>query len=268
VLSQELQQKDDELWQLQERLQTALAQSPIPKNSIGMEFVRIPAGEFLMGSNNYDNEKPPHRVRISRAFYLGQYEVTQAQWQVVMGTNPSRFKGETLPVEQVSREDAQEFIRCLNAKEGGAKYRLPTEAEWEYAARAGTTTAYSFGDDPGQLGEYAWFSTNSGNTTHAVGQKKPNQWGLYDMYGNVWERVQDWYGSYAADAAVDPKGPTTGSNRVVRGGSWLSDASNSRSASRIYITPGDRYNFLGVRLYVARGDRYDFLGVRLLREVP
>ena len=228
------------------------------QNNIGMEFVLIPAGEFMMGSKNGDDdEKPVHRVRISKAFYLGKYEVTQAQWQAVMGDNPSRFKGDTLPVEQVSWEDVQEFIRRLNTKEGGSKYRLPTEAEWEYAARAGTTTAYSFGDNPRQLGEYAWFSENSGNTTHPIGQKKSNKWGLYDMHGNVWEWVQDWYSNDAykssPSTAVDPKGPPAGSYRVYRGGGWINGAVVCRSA---------------LRLYDVVGPRHVPLGLRLLREVP
>ena len=240
---------------------TSPVQSPTGqtwKNPIGIEFVLIPAGEFLMGSDNYDDEKPVHRVRISKVFYLGKYEVTQAQWQAVMGDNPSRFKGDTLPVEQVSWEDAQKFIERLNVKEGGPKYRLPTEAEWEYAARAETTTAYSFGDDPRQLGEYAWFSENSGNTTHPVGQRKPNPWGLYDMYGNVWEWMQDWYSNAAykgsPSTAVDPQGPSPGSYPVYRGGSWRAGAAYCRSASR--------------RGRDAPGDRYGGHGLRLLREVP
>jgi len=192
-----------------------------------------------MGSESGDDdEKPVHRVRISQAFYLGKYQVTQAQWQAVMGDNPSRFKGDTLPVEQVSWKDVQKFTQFLNAREGDTKYRLPTEAEWEYAARAGTTTAYSFGDDPRQLGEYAWFGENSGTTTHPVGQKKPNPWGLYDMHGNVWERVQDWYGPYTAGTAVDPAGPSSpGSLRVFRGGGWPFVAGLCRSAKRIIDTP-------------------------------
>src|SRR5262249_40352939 len=154
-------------------------QTPPPSlvNSIGMKCVLVPAGTFQMGSNNrdaFDNEKPVHRVHISKAFYLGIYPVTQDQWQAIMGTNPSRVKGDpSLPVETVSWDDAHGFIRQLNAREGGAKYRLPTEAEWEYAARAGTTTVYSFGDDPRQLEEYAWFSQNAGSTTYPVGHKKP-----------------------------------------------------------------------------------------------
>ena len=174
-----------------------------------------------------------------------------------MGDNPSRFKGDTMPVEHVSWEDAQKFIERLNAKEGGPKYRLPTEAEWENAARAGTTTAYSFGDNASQLGEYAWFSENSVSTMHPVGQKKPNPWGLYDMHGNVWEWVHDWYSGDAYKAststAVDPKGPSTGSSRVYRGGGWYLDAVFCRSADRRNDAPGR---------HVIN------LGLRLLREVP
>src|SRR4029434_679147 len=156
-------------------------------NSLGMPFVLVPAGEFLMGSaDGADDERPVHTVRISQPFYLGQYAVTQAQLQAVMESNPSQFTGDpNRPVEQVSWEDVQEFIRRLHAREGGAAYRLPTEAEWEYAARAGSTTAYCFGDDPRQLREYAWYSENSGGQTHPVGQLKPSAWGLYDMHGNV-----------------------------------------------------------------------------------
>src|SRR5262249_25718461 len=156
------------------------------RNTIGMEFVLIPAGTFQMGNNDgYDDDKPVHTVRISRPFYLGKYEVTQAQWEAMMGNNPSHFKGDAnSPVEQVHWDDVQKFIRRLNAKEGGARYRLPTEAEWEYAARAGTTTSWSFGDDASQLGRYAWCGGNAGWQTHPVGQLQPNAWGLYDMYGN------------------------------------------------------------------------------------
>jgi hypothetical protein len=175
-------------------LNIALAISPKPsepktiRNSIGMEFVLIPAGEFRMGSTKGDSdERPVHAVTISTPFYLGKHEVTQAQWEEVMRNNPSRFTGDpNRPVEQVSWEDVQAFIRKLNEKEGGTKYRLPTEAEWEYAARAGSTTAYSFGDDRGQLGEYGWYWDNSDKKTHPVGQLKPNVWGLYDY---AWQRL-------------------------------------------------------------------------------
>ena len=145
-------------------------------NSVGMAFISIPAGEFLMGSaDGYADERPVHRVQISRPFSLGRYAVTQGEWQAVMGSNPSRFPGDPhRPVEQVSWEEAHTFIEKLNTREGGRRYRLPTEAEWEYAARAGTTTAYSFGDDAAPLGQYAWYDGNAGRTTHPVGQLQPN----------------------------------------------------------------------------------------------
>jgi formylglycine-generating enzyme required for sulfatase activity len=221
-------------------------------NGIGIEFVLIQASTFQMGSNyrdTFNDKKPAHQMRISRPFYLGKYEVTQDQWQAIMGDNPSQFKGyPTLPVDSVSWEDVQEFIRRINARKDGAQYRLPTEAEWEYAARAGTTTDYSFGDDARQLGEYAWYQENAERKTHPVGRKQPNPWGLYDMYGNVWEWVQDWYGPYTAGAAVDLAGPSSGSDRVLRGGGWLSGARLCRSAVRDRHAPGNRGALLGVRL--------------------
>ena len=215
-----------------------------------MQFALIPVGKFEMGSDmGEEKERPVHTVRISKPFYLGIHEVTQGQWETVMGHNPSRFKGDTSrPVETVSWEEVQKFIEKLNPMEGGTKYRLPTEAEWEYAARAGSTTAYSFGDDSSQLGKYAWFGDNAGNTTRPVGQLQPNAWGLYDMHGNVWEWVQDWYGGYAAEPVTDPQGPTSGSDRVVRGGSWSHGAGDCRSADRSRSAPGDRYVNLGFRL--------------------
>jgi formylglycine-generating enzyme required for sulfatase activity len=167
-----------------------------------MEFVLMPAGTFTMGSpasdpNAYDDEKPAHQVTISKPFYMGKYEVTQAQWKAVMGSenNPSYFKGDSLPVDHVSWRDVQEFIQKLNRREeqaSGVFCRLPTEAEWEYAARAGTTTLYSFGDDAAELDDYAWYAGNADHTSYPVGQKKPNAWGLYDMHGNVSEWCQDW----------------------------------------------------------------------------
>jgi formylglycine-generating enzyme required for sulfatase activity len=219
-------------------------------NSLGMQFILIPAGEFQMGSaNGSADERPVHTVRISKPFYLGIHEVTQGQWETVMGNNPSRFKGDTSrPVKTVSWEEVQKFIDKLNPGEGGTKYRLPTEAEWEYAARAGSTTAYSFGDDSGQLGKYAWYGDDAGNTTHPVGTRQPNAWGLYDMHGNVWEWVQDWYGKYTAEPVTDPQGPASGSARVFRGGGWGYDAGGCRSASRSHIAPGYRFDYLGFRL--------------------
>lgn len=162
-------------------------------NSIGMEFILIPAGSFQMGE-----ESEAHNVKIEKEFYLGKYEVTQKQYQAIMGNNPSYFKGENRPVEKVSWNDAQEFIKKLNEKDGGTKkYRLPTEAEWEYAAKAGSSIKWSFGDDKNELENYAWYNKNSGNETHEVGQKKPNGFGLFDMHGNVWEWTCSDYGNYS-----------------------------------------------------------------------
>jgi formylglycine-generating enzyme required for sulfatase activity len=226
-------------------------------NSLGMEFTLIPAGSFTMGADkNFedadDDETPQHRVSISRPFYLGAYEVTQAQWTAVMGNNPSSFKGLSNPVEMVSWDDVQAFIQRLNAKEGHNRYRLPTEAEWEYAARAGTTGAYSFGDDEDSLGRYAWYWDNSGEKTHLVGQKQPNAWGLYDMYGNVWEWVQDCYEKYSSSSVTDPKGPSSGSYRVRRGGSWGRFARDCRAAYRNRNWSIIRRNDIGFRLALSQ----------------
>jgi formylglycine-generating enzyme required for sulfatase activity len=223
-------------------------------NSMGMEFVLIPAGTFKMGSDTGDqDERPVHQVTISKAFYMGKYEVTQGQWQTVMGTNPSASPGDAnRPVEQVSWNEAQTFLSKLNAMEGVQLYRLPTEAEWEYAARAGSTTIYGFGNDPKQLGEYAWYRSNSGHRTHPVGQKRPNAWGLYDVLGNVWEWVQDWDGKYLAGPVTDPKGPGTGTYRMRRGCGWNNEANVCRVANR----------------YSVIGYRDDFLGFRVVRTIP
>ncbi len=224
---------------------------------VKLEMVLIPAGEFMMGSPDADKyagpaEKPRHRVRIAKPFCLGKYLVTQEQWEAVMGDNPSFFKGPKNPVEGVSWEDCQKFLAKLNEKSRSArdKFVLPTEAQWEYACRAGSTTRYCFGDDESKLGEYAWYDANSDDKTHPVGGKKPNAWGLYDMHGNVWEWCQDWYdGRYYADAPTDdPRGPATGLNRVYRGGYWDYDAGHCRSADRFYVTPGIQYHNLGFRV--------------------
>jgi formylglycine-generating enzyme required for sulfatase activity len=179
----------------------------------------------------------------------GKYEVTQGQWEVIMGNNPSRFKGNSSrPVEQVSWRQAREFSRRLNDREGGAKYRLPTEAAWEYAARAGSTAAYSFGDDTSRLVEYAWFNSNSLTATQPVGQRKANAWGLYDMHGNVWEWVEDAYGRYTPEPVTDPKGIFGGSHRVRRGGSWGSPMKSCRVANRGTDTPDSRGSETSFRL--------------------
>ena len=213
----------------------------------GMEFVWVPPGQFSMGSasSEADDERPVTRVRISRGFWLGKYEVIQAQWESVMGSNPSRFSdcGGNCPVEMVSWEDVQGFIGRLNARAGREVYRLPTEAEWEYAAQAGTT-----GDRYGSLDGIAWWDGNSGNRTHPVGGKSANGWGLHDMLGNVGEWVQDWYGAYPGGTVTDPRGPGSGSYRVRRGGNWYSYARDARASSRFINVPGHRYNSLGFRL--------------------
>ena len=224
-------------------------------NSIGMEFVLIPAGTFEMGSDpqcaqDKHDEMPAHTVTISKSFYLGKYPVTQAQWEAVTGSNPGWDIGPNNPVERVAWDDVQVFIGKLNEKEGGNKYRLPTEAEWEYAARAGASSAYSFGDDAEELFRYAWYKDNSGGTTHPVGQKLPNPWGLHDVHGNVWEWVQDWYGEayYATSPGTDPKGPSNGEFRVLRGGSQHDGARSCRSAFRESFMPWLPDNRLGFRL--------------------
>ena len=220
-------------------------------NSLGMEFMWIPAGRFLMGSPEDEEGRFPdelqHEVRISEGFWMKKYEVTQGEWESVMGANPSHFSncGPRCPVEQVSWFDTEEFMQRLNGRESGKgyRYRLPTEAEWEYAARAGTTRARY-----GELGEIAWYDENSGDRTHPVGQKGANAWGLHDMLGNVWEWTGDWFGWYLSGSVTDPQGPSTGSARVVRGGGWSNYAGGVRSAARYYDSPGVRYNFLGCRL--------------------
>lgn len=237
-------------------------------NSVGMKMRLIPPGEFLMGSSDFDTsaygeEKPQHLVRITKPFYLNATEVTQQQYECVMGMNPSYFKGDRLPasyfdgamlpVEQVSWNDAMEFCRKLTASSGeqsvGRVYRLPTEAEWEYACRAGTTTKWSFGDDESALGEHAWCYYSANHTTHPVGQMRPNAWGLFDMHGSVEEWCSDWWvGGYASRAVSDPIGPTEGSYRMHRGGSWRLDASRCRSAARAMDSPGYRSNRLGFRV--------------------
>jgi formylglycine-generating enzyme required for sulfatase activity len=238
---------------LQESPQT-LDLPPTFRNRIGMEFVLIRAGEFYMGSEDgEDNEKPVHLVRITRPFYLGKYQVTQIQWEAVMGSNPSHFTGDpNRPVENVSWNDTQEFLQRLGEKEKGYLYRLPTEAEWEYAARAGKWTEYCFGDDPQLLRKYAWYDENSGGTTHPVGQLKPNVWGLYDMHGNVWEWVQDWFEEtyYQKSPTDDPQGPAAGQFRVLRGGSSLDYAGDARCAFRHGGLPDDVFDLIGFRVVV------------------
>jgi len=237
-------------------------------NSIGMEFILIPAESFTMGSRLstkdlvgrfggkeewFELEKPPRVVKISQPFYLQKTEVSQGQWKKVVGNNPSDFKqcGDDCPVEKLSWYDAKEFIKRLNTMEGTDKYRLPSEAEWEYACRAGTTTEYSFGDDSSKLGEYAWYGDNSNKTTHPIATKKPNPWGLYDVHGNVWEWVEDdRHDSYeqAKDDGSAWINDPRGSGRMLRGGSWDLEARYCRSAGRGPVLPDARGGRVGFRL--------------------
>ncbi len=219
-------------------------------NGVAMEMVAIKGGTFNMGKNESDDEKPIHSVTLSD-FSIGKTEVTQSQWVAIIGSNPSNFKGDNLPVENVSWNDVQVFLGKLNAKTGKT-YRLPTEAEWEYAAGGGenNNTKWASINNEGSLGIYAWYGGNSGSKTHPVGTKQPNQFGLYDMSGNVWEWCSDWYSAdyYAGSQQNNPKGASIGSFRVYRGGSWISEASRCREASRGNNTPGTRNGTLGFRL--------------------
>ena len=233
-------------------------------------LVFIPPGTFRMGSptdevDRFDWEGPQTAVTISRGFWMGKYEVTQGEYEAVMGSNPSWFTGDTtLPVEQVSWFDATDYCGALTQRERAAGrigtnsvYRLATEAEWEYACRAGTSDRrFSYGDDPGytNLANYAWYDGNSGYMTHPVGEKLPNPWGLHDMHGNVWEWCQDWWSySLPGGIAVDPQGPATGSDRVVRGGVWYYYARCCRSASRTYDYPDYWDIDFGFRVLLAPG---------------
>jgi formylglycine-generating enzyme required for sulfatase activity len=228
-------------------------------NSIGMKLLLIPKGSFTMGAEDgFVNEQPTHPVTISQPFYLGVYEVTQEQYEGVMGENPSKFKDPKNPVGRASWQDAVEFCRKLSElpdeKSAGRVYRLPTEAEWEYACRAGSTTKFGFGDDESQLFDYAWIGKNSESKTHHVGQKKPNAWGIHDMHGNAWEWCSDWYGEYPRDAVTDPQGPDTGIFRTCRGGSWGFVAANCRSAARGANDPATRTLGGGFRVVLKLSD--------------
>jgi formylglycine-generating enzyme required for sulfatase activity len=232
-------------------------------NSIEIKLVLIPNGTFMMGSpieeeGRYDNEVR-HKVTISRDYYLGVTEVTQGQYEKVMGTNPSKFQKQVIlnkdssmyPVEKVSWEDAVSFCKRLSElpdeKTAGRVYRLPTEAEWEYACRAESETAFHFGGSSKLSDDFAWFG-NSNKQTHPVGQKKPNAWGLYDMHGNVFEWCGDWFNEYPKGAVSDPTGPKEGVLRVFRGGSWEFGAASGRSATRFFTAPFGRGDWIGFRV--------------------
>ena len=225
------------------------------KYGISIDMVRVEAGTFTMGAtaemkNTEDSEKPTHRVTLTNDYYIGKYEVTQALWQAVMGDDPSYFKGDNLPVEAVTWDDCQEFIGKLN-RITGKTFRLPTEAEWEYAARGGNKSRGYQYSGSNNLSDVAWFMDNSGDETHAVGTKQPNELGIYDMSGNVWEWCQDWYETYSSSSQVNPTGANSGSCRVVRGVSWYNNARNCRLSLRGSNTPDFRSSNLGLRLVLS-----------------
>ena len=224
------------------------------KNGINIEMVKVEAGSFNMGAtpemeNPDDREKPVHRVTLTNNYYIGKYEVTQALWQAVMGSNPSYFKGDDLPVEQVSWNDCQDFISKLNAMTG-KRFRLPSEAEWEYAARGGNKSRGYQYSGSNTIGDVAWYYGNS-SSTHAVGTKQPNELGIYDMTGNVSEWCQDWYDSYSSSPQTNPTGAASGSSRVFRGGSWYFSARDCRTSYRDCITTDYRDGNLGLRLFLS-----------------
>lgn len=222
-------------------------------NSVGIRLRRIPAGSFLMGSVDGQNDEiPVHEVEISEPFYIGVHEVTQLQWEIVMDQNPSHFRGAHRPVDSVSWRQARTFIRRLNEREETELYRLPTEAEWEYAARGGSDTRYHYGDGRDSLRIYAWYSFNSERRTHRVGRKRKNPFGLFDIYGNVWEWIYDAYDGtfYERSSGVDPVN-TPGliaPRRVIRGGGWFAVVSDLRSANRGWARPGAQNEKLGFRI--------------------
>ena len=234
-----------------------------------LAMIWIKPGTFVMGSpdsevDRHTNEGPQTVVTLAKGFWMGHHEVTQAEYQTVIGSNPSWFTGDlNRPVEGVSWNDATNYCRLLTAGErtagrlpAGWGYRLPTEAEWEYACRAWTTTRFSYGDDQGytNLTNYAWYYDNSGSTVHPVGQKLANPWGLVDMHGNVSEWCQDWHGAYPGESVTDPQGPGTGLNRVIRGlGGWFGPAVYCRSASRGGSDPPGRTSGIGFRVVLAPG---------------
>ena len=226
---------------------------PVIQNLVN-NMVYVKGGAFTMGATSEQgsdvggDEEPAHKVTLS-SFSIGRYEVTQEEWEAVMGSNPSSDKDAKRPVEQVSWDDCQKFIRKLNALTG-KQFRLPTEAEWEYAARGGDRSrAYKYAGS-NNIGSVAWFYDNSEDTTHPVGQKQANELGLYDMSGNVWEWCQDWYGEnyYGSSPSQNPNGPSTGSYRVLRGGGWSGIAGGSRVSNRGNFPPDFRDYFLGLRL--------------------
>ncbi len=215
---------------------------------VKMEFVLIQAGEFLMGS--FQNNPPVHTVKLTKPFYIGKYEVTQEQWLAVMRENRSAFNDPKRPVENVSWEDCQKFIMALNVKATGQNFSLPTEAQWEYACRAGSADEDALGNADAVLNQSGWYLKNASRQTHPVGELQPNAWGLYDMHGNVWEWCADWFGAYEGSDETDPTGPATGWMRVLRGGSWCNYASSCHCANRGFYPPTTRNRYCGFRVVI------------------
>ena len=239
----------------QQKPAASTSRPKVSLDEIMRNMVYVEGGTFTMGAtseqqNPYDDEKPTHRVSLS-SFYIGKYEVTQALWKAVMGSNPSNWKGDNLPVENVSWNDCQTFLRKLNAMTG-KNFRLPTEAEWEFAARGGNRSRGYQYSGSNVLSDVAWYDDNSGRKTHNVGTKAPNELGIYDMSGNVWEWCQDWKGSYSSSAQTNPKGPSSGSCRVNRGGCLGNYAEGCRVAGRNGYAPSFRFHVNGFRLALSQ----------------
>ncbi len=228
----------------------------LPGTASPLQLVRIPKGGFMMGSSESEKDRKDgelqHYVTISNSFYMGRFEITQGQWNSIMGTNPSHFPGEpNRPVENVSWDECMIFVEKLNALSNvNGSFRLPTESEWEYGCRAESETRFYWGDDPEleDATRYAWFDSNSENQTHIVGQKRPNGWGLCDMTGNVWEWCSDWFGEYEKNELIDPRGPENGTSKVLRGGSWQFSVTTGRSAYRVAFPASTQFKDLGFRV--------------------
>ena len=219
-------------------------------NKLINNMVYVSGGTFIMGGDDSSDQMPTHSVTLS-SYYICKYEVTQALWRAVMGSNPSKFKGDNLPVEQVSWNDCQTFINRLNSYTG-RNFRLPTEAEWEFAARGGNYSRHYKYSGSNYISDVAWYCDNSGNRTHPVGTKQANELGLYDMSGNVWEWCSDWYGSYSSYSQSNPTGATSGFGRVERGGNWCGLARYCCSSHRSYYAPGNSFDDLGLRLVLSQ----------------
>ena len=252
---QRLREERDERYRIAREEELKQQQAIFTVDGVSFEMVFVQGGTFTMGctieqgSDCFDEEKPAHQVTVN-SFNIGKYAITQAQWKALMGNNnPSGFKGDNLPVENVNWYDVQEFIRKLNAHTG-KNYRLPTEAEWEYAARGGNKGGGYKYSGSNNINDVVWYISNNGNKTQPVGTKRPNELGIYDMSGNVLEWCNDWYEDYSGLSRTNPQGPPSGTNRVLRGGGWSSGAQHSRISIRYQRTPDFRFNNIGFRLAI------------------